>query len=337
MKFQDRDGELLWFVYNLGGVVAITHLWRVFWPQKSLRAVQRRVQKLCGSGYLARPALQDYRNHPIPQPVVWLGWKGACHIAGQCGVATSPLQEPVTTFRMKKMARELLSHHIRWLWQPRWSKVAHDLRIVDFRLAIEGALAEMPNHDLEEWMAETDFRTDMDVVTYQLGGRDGAGKESRRGVIPDACFAIVDKQRRARNMQAVARHLLEIDMASHSNPAFGKDKVRPYAAYFKSPAYQARFGSDAGRWLVVTTGWKRLENLKKQTKQNAGEGAGRFYFATFEECDSANMLTAPIWWQVDSSEPVPLFQVQDSDNQPAAEIRHAHQPYMGVSPAMREP
>ena len=79
MRFQERDGLILLAVHEYGGVLATRHVKRLFWPDKSLRALQRRLSKLCQHAYLARPTKVDRRTQPLPvntRSVYWLAWKG---------------------------------------------------------------------------------------------------------------------------------------------------------------------------------------------------------------------------------------------------------------------
>ena len=49
----------------------------------------------------------------------------------------------------------------------------------------------------------------------------------------------------------------------------------PGLAYVKSQAYTDRFGHRSGRWLVVTTGERRLANMLSQAER--GNAKGNFY------------------------------------------------------------
>ena len=69
------------------------------------------------------------------------------------------------------------------------------------------------------------------------------------------------------------------------------------AAYLRSAAFAARFGVNAGRWLVVTTSAKRLEHLMQVTAQAAPEDASLFYFATLDDLSGVNPLSDPLWRQ----------------------------------------
>jgi hypothetical protein len=78
-------------------------------------------------------------------------------------------------------------------------------------------------------------------------------------------------------------------------------------AYIKSKAYKARFGDNSGRWLVVTTGERRMRNLMRQTRRVAGAGAGVFLFTTSDQLTLGNVLTTSVWQQVGAKEPQALL------------------------------
>ena len=307
MRFQERDGQILNFIQANDGLVALAQLHRKFWSGKTLRAVQKRVQKLCAEDYLARPSRRQYRTRPVPTAVVWLGWRGILTIAEQRGVPVEPPGNPDAEHQLKKLAKDLRKRGIRWHWRPRWGKLEHDLRVVDFRMAVEEAAAALGWLTLEEWVTESTFRANMDTVTYEILGKGGRTKKGKRGVIPDAYFAIADHQQRARGGPYLARFLLELDMANHSNPTFARDKVAPYSAYINSPQYRDRFGANAGRWLVVTTGEERMRHLMGRTDSVAGRAANLFRFTLLADVEDANVLTDPIWRTVGPEEPMPLL------------------------------
>jgi len=306
MRFQERDGAILSAIYECDGVLARRHLRYMFFPDTTLRALQKRLLKLINNHYLARPTDQQWKTKPIPEPIYWLDWKGIIWVAGQNNVAVSP---PANTGenQMRRLAKQLHDRGIRWVREPRWFQLSHDLAVVDFRLAVERAVSEVPSLSLEEWRHEDEFRSDGDTVGYQITDRDGKVKQGKKLVYPDSYFVIVDRQRAAQGLLARARLLLELDNATHANERFGREKVAPGLAYIKSPEYKARFGANSGRWLVVTTGERRMRNLMRQTRQVAGAGARNFLFMTFDQLKTGNILTEPVWWQVGREEPISLL------------------------------
>jgi hypothetical protein len=306
MRFQERDGAILQTIYEYGGVLARRHLKRMFFPDTTLRALQKRLAKLVNNGYLARPTAHQRKTQPIPEPIYWLDWRGIIWVAGQDNVAVHPPANQGEN-QMRRLAKQLRDQGVRWVREPRWIQLAHDLAVVDFRLAVEQAISELPSYVLETWIHESDFRSDGDTVTYKIAGRDGTVKQARKRVYPDSYFVVVDGQRLAQGLLARARFLLELDNATHTNERFGREKVMPGLAYIKSPEYKTRFGDNSGRWLVVTTGRTRVRNLMRQTRQVAGAGAGIFLFTIFNHLRTANVLTEPVWWQVGRGEPTALL------------------------------
>jgi hypothetical protein len=306
MRFEKRDGQILLMIFVFGGVLAFRHLKRVFWPHATVRAALKRLALLVDNGYLSRPTAQQRRTQPIPEPVYWLGWKGILWVAAQMGVHVDPPANEGEN-QMRKLAKQLRDQGIRWLREPRWQSLAHELAVVDVRLAFERAIGELPGLHLEEWIFESEFRSDPDTVEYRLKGRDGRVKQVKRQIFPDSFAGILDERRVAQGELARARLLLEIDHATHSNPRFGREKVAPGLAYIKSPQYKARFGDNSGRWLVVTTGERRMRNLMHQARKVAGTGANTFLFTTFEQIETGNVLTDPVWLQVGRREPVSLL------------------------------
>ena len=307
MRFQKRDGEILQAIYDNDGVLARRHLKILFWPDKSWRAMGRRLSKLLDAGYISRPSREQYKIHPIPEPICWLSWRGAFYIAGKRGVE---IEQPksYSEYKLREFQKELRKHGIRWVREPRWSLLRHDLAVADFRLSMEKAVGELRSCSLRKWQTESEFRSNMEIVTYTVRESDGNLKKMKKGVCPDAYFEVVDEALSAKGESHWFRYLLELDMSTHDNPSFGREKVIPGVAYIKSPQYKRRFGYNNGRWLVVTNGGDiRLRNLMRQTREKVGDYAKLFYFSTLKQLETSNVLTSPIWYQVDRDERGSLF------------------------------
>jgi hypothetical protein len=117
-------------------------------------------------------------------------------------------------------------------------------------------------------------------------------------VVPDSYFTIAAYERRF-------PFFLELDRGTMTLGRF-KDKVRAYLTYYKSGAYQKRYGTSAVRLLsVISTattggGHKRLDNLKKATESLTKEPW--FWFGVLADLTSANILTLPTWYQANRDE-----------------------------------
>lgn len=311
MRFQERDGDILQAIYDYDGVLARRHLQAIFWPNASAQAMERRLSLLYHNSYLDFPNAVQRRTKPIPEPLVWLGYNGAMWVAGSKGVSVKEPESEKET-QLRSLERRLRERGIRWMREPRWSQLEHDLKVVDFRLAVEDAVSKIPSLSLLEWVSEGAFLSNTDVIDYTFFGSDGKSRRKRKGVRPDGYFVIADEFRRIKGTPAHARFLLEFDHATYDNARFGREKAVPGVAYIKSGEYKARFGYNSGRWLVVTTGNVRMKNLISQTQQNIGLAAKVFFFTTLDLFRTTNVLTTPIWWQADTEGPKSLFSTSTS-------------------------
>jgi len=299
MRFQDRDGEILTAIHKYDGVLAKRQIRGLFWPQASLQAMERRLSLLYHTGYLNMPDFEERRIHPISEPVVWLGWRGILFVASQIGVEVDP-PNPINENKLRSLEKQLREAGVRWQREPRWSQLAHDIAVNDFRLAVEQGVKHWPSLSLEEWLPEGEFLTNMDTV------RISADDKQRKGVRPDGFFTLVDHLRQIDNSPAKARFLLELDNSTHPLSRFGRDKALSGLAYIRSSAYRKRFGFNSGRWLVVCKSEARMNNLKKQTEKVLGKQAVNFLFTTFDKVKPTTVLNAPIWWRGGSSDQIAL-------------------------------
>ena len=309
IRFQPRDGVILEVIYKYDGVLARRHLKAIFWSRASKQAMERRLSLLYRNGYLDWPSKEQRRTKPIPEPIVWLGWRGIMYVAGQAGVLVEPPSNPGEN-QMRILERQLRKQGIRWQREPRWSQLAHDLAAIDFRMVIEKAVSKAPSLSLETWIPEGEFLSNMDVVNFTYTGKNGKSRKGRKGVRPDGYFILVDHQRQVSGAPSRARFLLELDNATHPQERFGRDKVAAGLAYIKSKEYKARFGYNSGRWLVVCPGKRRLQNLKRQAETAVGQEAAIFYFTTFGQVKPKTVLTDPIWYRGGSEHPQPLLDVK---------------------------
>lgn len=306
MRFQQRDGEILSTIQEYDGVLAQRHLRARFWPDTSLRAMQKRISELVQEGYVARPTVDQSRTQPVPEPVYWLGWKGIMWVAGQRNVQVSaPANQGENQIR--KLAKALRDGGVDWVREPRWLQLPHDLKVVDFRLSVERAVAAIPSLVLEQWIHEGAFRRDGDVIQYRGTTTSGRVSARRKRVYPDSYFVLMNRQRASEGHLARVRLLLELDNSSYTNERFGREKVVPGLVYLTRPEYKARFGANSGRWLVATTGRVRMRNLMRQTRAAVGAGAEVFLFTTFDRIGGANVLTSPIWWMAGRAEPMSIL------------------------------
>ncbi|HKZ40580.1 MAG TPA: replication-relaxation family protein [Candidatus Hodarchaeales archaeon] len=272
MRLTERDRAILEAIHAFDGMLADYQIQRLFFQGR--RQMQHRMSLLFHHGYVSRPDRK--KRAAITNMVYWLGKKGANYVAGLSG-------QNLNEFKYRK--------------EPKWFTLDHDIAVNDFRLQLLKACKSCGDCQLEYWMPEGEFWANPDRVEYKLPN----GKRKSRYIRPDGCFSIINQGYRN-------RFLLEIDMATEDNPRFTREKILPGLAYLKSKPYRERFGRDGyGRWLVVTTGEKRMQNMISQANQVTEPGAVVFYFSTFDRLNNVNFLHEPIWLRGDSEEPQSLI------------------------------
>ena len=91
-------------------------------------------------------------------------------------------------------------------------------------------------------------------------------------------------------------------MGTEDNPRFGREKVLPGSDYLQSSEYRTRFGEElGGRFLVVTTSERKVDNLIKQTESvlrraRKTHRAKYFLYTTFAAVKSDTVLSEPLWY-----------------------------------------
>lgn len=268
MQFTERDRRILEAIHAYDGLLSFSQIQRLFFTGKS--QAEQRLKLLYQHGYLSRP--DEERRRQLLEMVYWLDKKGAEIVASLSG--TPPSEFP-------------------WRGEPRWFQIAHDLAVNDFRLDLVEACQHDPSIQLETWIPESEFWAYPDKVTYTY-----QDKKMTRNLRPDGYFLLNTSEHRI-------RYLLEIDRSTEDNPRFTREKILPGLAYLKSQAYETRFGHRSGRWLVVTTGPRRLANMLSQAERARTNGL--FYFTTFDKITPQTLLHSPIWRRADRPEEVPLL------------------------------
>ncbi|MCZ7554608.1 MAG: replication-relaxation family protein [Anaerolineales bacterium] len=156
----------------------------------------------------------------------------------------------------------------------------HLLQINDFRVAVMVAAREQ-GYTLEMWLDDYQLKADYDRVVIQTP----QGRKRTVSLIPDGYCVLQVPQGRA-------CFFLELDRGTMTRARF-RDKVLAYQAYIASGQYERRYGTRSLRVLTVTSGPKRLENLREEAEQ---VGGGRvFWFTTSEQITQEGVLTEPVW------------------------------------------
>jgi len=267
MRLTDRDQRVLEAVHAYDGMLGFSQLKRMFFTGES--QTKQRLKLLYHNRYLNRPN-KEQRGR-IPEMIYWLDKRGAELVASLNG---TPIRE------------------FSWRQQPRWFQVEHDLAVNTFRLDLEEACREDSQITLQTWLPESEFWSYPDKISYRYQDR-----EIKRNIRPDGFFMLTTEEHHL-------RYLLEIDRSTEDNPRFFREKILPGLAYLKTQSYEDRFGHRSGRWLVVTTGKKRLENMLRQARR--AKAKGLFYFTTYDRVSSETILRDPIWRREDRDKLVPL-------------------------------
>lgn len=284
IRLTERDIRIFETIHAYDGMMSFAQLRRLFFPGKWATGPLERLRLLYQNRYLDMP--DDDNVHRVPQgeTVYWLDTLGAEVVAGLHGLE-------LKDFTWRKMGR--------------WSLIAHDLAVNNFRLDVIEACEQENELALVEWIPESDFQVEVDDVTYTTS----SGKKVSKQIRPDGFFLIRKPSKRHPGKLAEYAFLLEIDMGTESNVRFAREKVPRGTAYLKSEAYQQRFGVRYGRWVVVTTSPERLQRMKDQAERAGGEKV--WYFTTFEQITPETILTSPIWAVSGQEEQVSLVHLAD--------------------------
>lgn len=143
---------------------------------------------------------------------------------------------------------------------------------------------------IEQWLDERTLKQvqnkDMVVLT------NAQGKRQTASVVPDGYFHLRTDSHHYH--QFVETDLSSVTVASKNwTRRTWARKILTYLEYYRSGKYHARYHTKSMRILTVTTGQKRLENLRAITEEVGG--AARFWYTTFERILHADILVDPIW------------------------------------------
>lgn len=271
MRLTKRDQRILETIHAFDGLMSLKQIDQLFFSGHGRSQPRTRMRLLFDNGYVNTPGPTTIHRVPLGESVYWLSRKGAEIVAGLQG-------EPLRRFP--------------WRRQPRYALLGHDLAVNDVRLALMQACQQDETLTLSRWIAESELFAYPDTVAVL----QSKGKPQKRQVRPDGFFVI----RRQGDKHPFA-FLLEMDMATKDNPRFVREKVEPGRVYLKSDTFRRRFGLRYGRYLVVTSGVRRLANMKAAAEQ-AGE-SGLFYFTTYQAVTSASVLHRPIWYLAGETAP----------------------------------
>jgi hypothetical protein len=245
---------------------------------------RHRLKLLARAEYILRaeqPSLLSEGSKPY---VYFLAPRGAAYLAELQGLFTEQLD-----------------------WRDREYQVGsiflnHLLATNDVRIAITRA-AHVRGLTLSIWRDDRTLKRDHAKEYVVLTGPQGGTK--RASVIPDGYFVLETGAYRH-------HYFLEVDRRTETGVAktWGQRdwarKIAAYIEYHRSGKYLERYGTRSMRVLTVTTGERRLTNLKAITEKIGGKS--RFWFTTFDRISSEAVLTAQIWHVAGRTEPTSILE-----------------------------
>lgn len=273
-RLTQRDREIIKAVYAHRALTTL-QIARFFFPPSPKRGInswgQYRLQLLYQYRYLYRVEQAQKLSEGRKPLVYFLDVNGAQVVADILGLAPEELD-----------------------WRPGENDVSplfldHLIATNDVRIAISLA-AQKQGWKVAKWIDEKTLKSSQMKDVVEITGPQG--RKQRAAVVPDGYFLL-------HAGEYVYHHFVEVDRRTVTGEAslWGRRdwarKVRAYLAYFRSGKYQDRYQAKGLRILTVTTGERRLANLKTVTEKVGGKKM--FWFTTFDKVTPETVLTDPIW------------------------------------------
>ncbi len=165
--------------------------------------------------------------------------------------------------------------------------IEHTLSVVDIWLAFREAVDARRDVTLDLWLAEMRCRDEWDIRALGYKWRKEAFK-------PDGFV-------RLQTSEGYLNFFIEADLGHTSSSQF-EGKILTHQRYLESGLFEQTYGCSTFHTLVVTTGQRRLKNLREILEIRDSEV---FWFTTFEALREEGAL-APIWSVPRGSELVAL-------------------------------
>jgi hypothetical protein len=276
LMLSDRDIAIIELMWECEGIMARRQIENLFWAGRNRSGARQRLRLLYDHKYLNQPSDRRQCNN-APEHIYWLDSLGYELVGIE---SKNPKLKRIKTFNPM-----MLRHH---------------LQVVDVRLKVMGDVKMIKDLRLGEWIGENQFR----VRTPQIQQKDKKGKRSQ-GIIPDGFFSLWNGFHAAPGRQQVFGYLVEVDRGTEDLGRI-KDKLKRGALYVDSRDYKERTGLSSGRFLMITTGWERAENMMHLARNEGVSWA--WYFTTISQTLDAkhNSIIDPIWKRADSTKFVSL-------------------------------
>ena len=266
MRLMERDIEILKAVHEFR-IVRGDQLQALFFGSQSTASY--RLSRLYQHGFLDRHFLPTLGGIASSPALYTLGKRGADVLRRVLDCGPKDIRKPPNNQELSPLFLE------------------HLLQINDFRVAVTVAAREQ-GYTLETWLDDFQLKADYDRVVIHTP----QGRKRTVSLIPDGYGVLQVPQGRA-------CFFLELDRGTMTRARF-RDKVLAYQAYIASGQYEKRYDTRSLRVLTVTSGPKRLENLREEAEQARG-GRG-FWFTMVEQITPETVLSKPIWSPAERSD-----------------------------------
>lgn len=153
----------------------------------------------------------------------------------------------------------------------------HTLAVVDMWVALRKAVAECEQVGIESWVPELLCRHEWEIRAPTNG------RWIKEAFKPDAFFRLT-QQGKYRSF------FVEVDLGHTSSHQF-LGKLMTHRRYLESGLFQQTYGDETFKTLVITTGERRLLNLRALVEEQKSQ---LFWFTRFAHVEQAGFLN-PIW------------------------------------------
>jgi len=167
--------------------------------------------------------------------------------------------------------------------------IEHTLAIADVWLAFRRAAAKTPDIDIERWLPEMQCRHEWEIRAT------GGGKWKKETFKPDGFIRL-----QAGNFEHC--FFIEADLGHTSSGQFA-NKLATHIRYLESGLFEQTYGAHSFQTLVITTGTRRLQNLKALAQK---QGSRLFLFSCWEGVLSQSAILGPIWSAPFESRQIPI-------------------------------
>jgi len=175
-------------------------------------------------------------------------------------------------------------------WKPSFNRVgwpflAHQLALNDLYVKVRLAAARH-GYALDTWIDDRHLRR---IHTTRL---QVPGDPTGHVVVPDAYFTVKTDTGIFRFFVEIDRATMPVAPTSLATKSWQR-RIQGYQAFFASPMIEEMYGTTSIRVLTVTTGERRLQNLKEAIEKVGGQK--RYWLAAVDEVTPEALFTGAIW------------------------------------------